>query len=274
MLLLIAAVGAVVLARAARDGATSTDRAKETRGVNVTWYLVLSALLFAIGACGVLHTAQPAGDPALPRADAERRQPRAGRVLALRGNEEGQVFALIVMVVAACEVVVGLGLIVAMFRRRMPLTSTRCGAAADERDHVGLARPRVPAGGLLVIAFGWRGDAGPRRRLDRHGRDRRSPLPARSARSLPARPPAERPPAHLLAVDLRLGGRARHPDRHPRRPAVGVHVPGRHRGLDADPPVLGRLHGLRPRATRATSPTSTSSSSRCCCWSSPATSCC
>ena len=30
-------------------------------------------------------------------------------------------FALIVMVVAACEVVVGLGLIVAMFRRRLPL---------------------------------------------------------------------------------------------------------------------------------------------------------
>ena len=37
------------------------------------------------------------------------------------GNEDGQVFALIVMVVAACEVVVGLGLIVAMFRRRIPL---------------------------------------------------------------------------------------------------------------------------------------------------------
>ena len=37
------------------------------------------------------------------------------------GNEEGQVFALIVMVVAACEVVVGLGLIVAIFRRRLPL---------------------------------------------------------------------------------------------------------------------------------------------------------
>ncbi len=30
-------------------------------------------------------------------------------------------FALVVMVVAACEVVVGLGLIVAMFRRRMTL---------------------------------------------------------------------------------------------------------------------------------------------------------
>ena len=37
------------------------------------------------------------------------------------GNADGQIFAMIVMVVAACEVVVGLGLIVAMYRRRIPL---------------------------------------------------------------------------------------------------------------------------------------------------------
>jgi NADH:ubiquinone oxidoreductase subunit K len=37
------------------------------------------------------------------------------------GNEEGQVFAIVVMVVAACEVVIGLGLLVAIFRRRLPL---------------------------------------------------------------------------------------------------------------------------------------------------------
>jgi NADH-quinone oxidoreductase subunit K len=37
------------------------------------------------------------------------------------GNGDGQVFAIIVMVVAACEVVVGLGLIVAMYRGRIPL---------------------------------------------------------------------------------------------------------------------------------------------------------
>jgi NADH-quinone oxidoreductase subunit K len=35
------------------------------------------------------------------------------------GNGDGQIFALVVMVVAACEVVVGLGLIVAIFRRRL-----------------------------------------------------------------------------------------------------------------------------------------------------------
>jgi NADH-quinone oxidoreductase subunit K len=37
------------------------------------------------------------------------------------GDADGQVFALVVMVVAACEVVVGLGLIVAIYRRRLPL---------------------------------------------------------------------------------------------------------------------------------------------------------
>ena len=37
------------------------------------------------------------------------------------GDQDGQVFVLLVLVVAACEVVVGLGLVVAMFRRRLPL---------------------------------------------------------------------------------------------------------------------------------------------------------
>lgn len=87
----------------------------------IEWYLVLSALLFATGAAGVLVRRSPlvillclelmlnAGNLALisfARAS---------------GNADGHVFALVVMVVAACEVVVGLGLIVAMFRRRLPL---------------------------------------------------------------------------------------------------------------------------------------------------------
>ena len=87
----------------------------------VEWYLVLSALLFAVGASGVLLRRSPlvillclelmlnAGNLALVA---------FSRSLA---NQDGQIFALVVMVVAACEVVVGLGLIVAMFRRRLPL---------------------------------------------------------------------------------------------------------------------------------------------------------
>ena len=89
--------------------------------MTVTWYVVLSAVLFAIGAGGVLIRRSPlvillclelmlnAGNLALVA---------FSRML---GNQDGQVFALVVMVIAACEVVVGLGLIVAMFRRRLPL---------------------------------------------------------------------------------------------------------------------------------------------------------
>jgi NADH-quinone oxidoreductase subunit K len=89
--------------------------------MDITWYLVLSALLFAIGAGGVLIRRSPlvillclelmlnAGNLALVA------------FARSAGNEEGQVFALVVMVVAACEVVIGLGLIVAMFRRRLAL---------------------------------------------------------------------------------------------------------------------------------------------------------
>jgi NADH-quinone oxidoreductase subunit K len=89
--------------------------------VDVSWYLVLSAMLFAIGAVGVLVRRSPlvvllclelmlnAGNLALVAFSRS------------TGNQDGQIFALIVMVVAACEVVVGLGLIVAMFRRRLPL---------------------------------------------------------------------------------------------------------------------------------------------------------
>jgi NADH:ubiquinone oxidoreductase subunit K len=89
--------------------------------MDTDWYVVLSALLFAIGAGGILIRRSPlvillclevmlnAGNLALVAFS------RA------HGDQDGQVFALIVMVVAACEVVVGLGLIVAMFRRRLPL---------------------------------------------------------------------------------------------------------------------------------------------------------
>ncbi len=89
--------------------------------MNVTWYLVLSALLFAIGAGGVLIRRSP-----LVILLCLELMLNAGNLALIAfsravGNGEGQVFALIVMVVAACEVVVGLGLIVAIFRRRLPL---------------------------------------------------------------------------------------------------------------------------------------------------------
>jgi NADH:ubiquinone oxidoreductase subunit K len=89
--------------------------------MHTEWYIVLSSLLFATGAAGVLIRRSPlvillclemmlnAGNLALVA---------FSRML---GNSDGQIFAVVVMVVAACEVVVGLGLIVAIYRRRLPL---------------------------------------------------------------------------------------------------------------------------------------------------------
>jgi NADH:ubiquinone oxidoreductase subunit K len=89
--------------------------------VAIGWYLVVSAIIFCIGAGGVMVRRDPlvillclelmlnGGNLALV-------------AFARRwGGESGQVFALIVMVVAACEVTVGLGLIVAIYRRRIPI---------------------------------------------------------------------------------------------------------------------------------------------------------
>ena len=95
------------------------------RGPDVTWYLVVASLLFTIGALGVLIRRSPliillALEIMLN-----------GSNLALiafarhQGAADGQVFALAVMAVAAAEVVVGLGLIVAMSRRRLALDVDR-----------------------------------------------------------------------------------------------------------------------------------------------------
>jgi NADH:ubiquinone oxidoreductase subunit K len=89
--------------------------------LNVTWYVVLSAFLFAIGAVGVLTRRNP-----LVILLCLELMLNAGNLALIAfsrmwGNGDGQIFALVVMVVAACEVVVGLGVIVAMFRRRLAI---------------------------------------------------------------------------------------------------------------------------------------------------------
>ena len=89
--------------------------------MDMSWYLVLSALLFAVGAVGVLIRRSP-----LVILLCLELMLNAGNLALLTfsrslGNEDGQVFALIVLVVAACEVVIGLGIVVAAYRRRIPL---------------------------------------------------------------------------------------------------------------------------------------------------------
>ncbi len=87
----------------------------------LTWYLVVSALIFCIGAGGVLVRR----NPLVILLCIELMLNAANLALVgfsrVHGNMDGQMFALIVMVVAACEVAVGLGLIVALFRRRLPI---------------------------------------------------------------------------------------------------------------------------------------------------------
>ena len=87
----------------------------------IGWYLTVSALVFCVGAAGVLVRRNPlvillclelmlnAGNLALIAFSR------------MHGGEAGQVFALIVMVIAACEVVIGLGIIVAMYRNQLPI---------------------------------------------------------------------------------------------------------------------------------------------------------
>lgn len=89
--------------------------------MDITWYLVLSALMFSIGAGGVLVRRSPL--VILLCLELMLNSSNLALLAFSRslGNTDGQIFALLVMVIAACEVVVGLGLIVAMYQRRLAL---------------------------------------------------------------------------------------------------------------------------------------------------------
>ena len=89
--------------------------------MSVEWYLVLSALLFATGATGVLVRRNPL--VVLLCLELMLNAANLALLAFARGlgDQDGHVFALVVMVVAACEVVIGLGLVVAMYRRQLPL---------------------------------------------------------------------------------------------------------------------------------------------------------
>ncbi|HEY5197982.1 MAG TPA: NADH-quinone oxidoreductase subunit NuoK [Solirubrobacteraceae bacterium] len=89
--------------------------------MSIEWYLAVSALIFAIGAGGVLIRR----NPLVILLCLELMLNAANLALIgfsrMWGNGDGQIFALIVMVVAACEVTVGLGVIVAMHRLKLPM---------------------------------------------------------------------------------------------------------------------------------------------------------
>ena len=88
-------------------------------GPGIAWYLCVAAFLFGTGALGVLVRR----NPLIVLLSLEIML--NGGNLALIGfsrhvgNGDGQIFALSVMAVAAAEVCVGLGLVVAINRRRL-----------------------------------------------------------------------------------------------------------------------------------------------------------
>ena len=91
------------------------------RGPDVQWYVILSAILFSVGALGVMLRRSPL----IILLSVEIMLNSANLLLIafsrLHGREDGQIFAISVMAVAASEVVVGLGMIVALGRRNVDL---------------------------------------------------------------------------------------------------------------------------------------------------------
>ncbi len=90
-------------------------------GPGIAAYLIVSVLLFAIGAFGVLVRRSPL----IILLSLEIMLNAANLAFIafarMHGQLDGQVFALAVMAIAASEVVVGLGLIVALNRRDLEL---------------------------------------------------------------------------------------------------------------------------------------------------------
>ncbi len=87
----------------------------------IGWYLVVSALIFSIGATGVLTHRNPLVILLCLELMLNGANLALVAFARMWGGEDGQIFALIVMVVAAAEVTVGLGLIVAIYRRQLPV---------------------------------------------------------------------------------------------------------------------------------------------------------
>src|SRR3954464_15447045 len=89
--------------------------------MDIAWFVVVSAFIFAIGAAGVLTRRNPLVILLCLELMLNAANLSLITFSRMHGNADGQIFALIVMVVAACEVAVGLGLIVAIFRRKLPI---------------------------------------------------------------------------------------------------------------------------------------------------------
>ena len=89
--------------------------------MDIGWYLAVSAIIFTIGAAGVLTRRSPLVILLCLELMLNAANLALIAFARMHGNADGQIFAIIVMVVAACEVCIGLGVVVALFRRRLPI---------------------------------------------------------------------------------------------------------------------------------------------------------
>ena len=87
-----------------------------------TWYLVLSAVLFGIGTIGVMVRRNPLIMFMCIELMLNAVNLSFVALSSQISNIDGQVVVFFVLVVAAAEVVVGLGIIVSIMRRRTTLT--------------------------------------------------------------------------------------------------------------------------------------------------------
>ena len=89
--------------------------------MSIGWYLAVSALIFCIGAGGVLVKRNPLVILLCLELMLNAASLAFIAFSRMHGNGDGQIMAIIIMVVAACEVTIGLGIIVAMHRRNLPV---------------------------------------------------------------------------------------------------------------------------------------------------------
>jgi NADH-quinone oxidoreductase subunit K len=89
--------------------------------VSIGWYLAVSAIIFTLGAVGVMTRRNPL--VVLLCLELMLNAANLALIAFARmwGNGDGQVFAIVVITVAACEVCIGLGMIVAIYRRQLPI---------------------------------------------------------------------------------------------------------------------------------------------------------
>jgi NADH:ubiquinone oxidoreductase subunit K len=87
----------------------------------IGWYLTVSALVFSIGAAGVMTRRSPLVILLCLELMLNAANLSLIAFSRMWGNGDGQILAIVVMTVAACEVCIGLGMIVALYRRRLPI---------------------------------------------------------------------------------------------------------------------------------------------------------